>query len=125
MFSQPKERVLVKWLLFGALLSSLIKVFVSQGIFQEYFEPSLLGLATTLVATTFLEVCSEGSTPIAADLLYRATAPGNSFTFLMAGVSTDYTEILSIRETTKSWKISLLLPLVTVPQVLILGFILT
>lgn len=27
------------------------------------------------------EVCSEGSTPIAVDLLTRAKAPGNSFAF--------------------------------------------
>ena len=54
----------------------------------------------------------------------RAAAPGNSFTFLMAGVSTDYTEIMSIRDTTASWKIALFLPLVSVPQIMILGYIL-
>ncbi|TQV84035.1 MerR family transcriptional regulator [Exilibacterium tricleocarpae] len=31
----------------------------------------------TLVAATAIEVCSEGSTPIAADLMTRARAPGN------------------------------------------------
>ena len=94
-----------------------------QRIFQEYFGPSLLGLGATLVSTTIIEVCSEGSTPLAADLLQRAKAPGNAFTFLMAGVSTDYTEILSLKSTTKSWKIALFLPLVTVPQVLIVGYL--
>ena len=77
-----------------------------------------------LVATTVIEVCSEGSTPIAADLMNRAGAPGNSFTFLMAGVATDYTEIMSIRDTTSSWRIALALPLVTVPQVILIGFVL-
>jgi hypothetical protein len=42
----------------------------------------------------------------------------------MAGVSTDYTEILALRETTHSWKIALLLPAITVPQIVILGWIL-
>ncbi|MDH3324524.1 MAG: ATPase, partial [Candidatus Peregrinibacteria bacterium] len=44
--------------------------------------------------------------------------------FLMTGVSTDYTEIISLKETTKSWKISLFLPLITVPQVIILAYLL-
>jgi uncharacterized membrane protein YraQ (UPF0718 family) len=77
-----------------------------------------------LLATTVIEVCSEGSTPIAADLMNRANAPGNAFTFLMAGVATDYTEVMSIRDTTRSWKIALFLPLITVPQVMVIGFIL-
>ena len=78
----------------------------------------------TLVAATIIEVCSEGSTPIAADLVVRADAPGNGFTFLMAGIATDYTEIVVLRDLTKSWKIALFLPLVCVPQVLVLGWLL-
>ncbi|MEC7028819.1 MAG: ATPase, partial [Pseudomonadota bacterium] len=61
--------------------------------------------------------------PIGADLVTRAGAPGNGFTFLMAGVATDYTEILVIKEFTKKWAIALSLPLITVPQVLLLGWI--
>jgi hypothetical protein len=41
----------------------------------------------------------------------------------MTGVSTDYTEILILKETTKSWKIPFFLPLITVPQVLIIAWI--
>lgn len=118
------SKMIINWLIFGGLLSSIVQTFVAQEVLQQYFGPSLFGLGMTLVVTTFLEICSEGSSPLAADLLHKAAAPGNAFTFLMAGVSTDYTEILSIRSTTKSWKIALLLPLVTVPQVLILGYIL-
>jgi uncharacterized membrane protein YraQ (UPF0718 family) len=68
-----------------------------------------------------MEVCSEGSTLIAADLLTRAKAPGNSFSFLMTGVSANYTEIIVLKDTTKSWKISLFLPLLTVPQVVMIA----
>jgi len=68
-------------------------------------------------------VCSEGSTPIAADLLNRADAPGNGFAFLMTGVSTDYTEIMVLKETTRSMKTALFLPLLTVPQVLVVAWI--
>ena len=56
-------------------------------------------------------------------LLHRAAAPGNAFAFLMAGAATDYTEVLALRETTRSWKISLLLPALTVPQVVLIGWL--
>ena len=91
--------------------------------FETYFGPTLAGLGITVLVATILEVCSEGSTPIAADILNRANAPGNAFAFLMTGVSTDYTEIMAIRETTRSWKLALFLPLLTVPQVLTIAWI--
>ena len=84
----------------------------------------MIGLLATLVAATIIEVCSEGSTPIAADLMNRANAPGNSFAFLMAGVATDYTEVMVIKETTNSWKTALFLPLFTVPQVAVMAVLL-
>ena len=34
------------------------------------------------------------------------------------------TEVMSIRDTTKSWKLALFLPLITVPQVVLIGAIL-
>lgn len=118
------SRMVLRWLLFGVLLASAIRGFVSLEDFQNYFGASLLGLLATLVAATIIEVCSEGSTPIAADLMNRAKAPGNSFAFLMTGVSTDYTEVMVIKDTTKSWKTALFLPLLTVPQVVLVAIIL-
>jgi len=118
------SRMVVRWLLFGVLLASLIRAFVSIENFQEWFGPGLVGLLATLLAATIIEVCSEGSTPIAADLMTRAKAPGNSFAFLMTGVATDYTEVMVIRDTMSSWKIALFLPLLTVPQVLVVALIL-
>jgi len=41
----------------------------------------------------------------------------------MTGVSTDYTEVISLHETTRSWKISFFLPLVTLPQVVAIALI--
>jgi uncharacterized membrane protein YraQ (UPF0718 family) len=117
-------RIILKWLLFGVLLASAIRAFVSLEDFQAYFGPTLFGLIATLVAATIIEVCSEGSTPIAADLMTRANAPGNSFAFLMGGVATDYTEILVIKETTNSWKTALFLPLLTLPQVFVVAWLL-
>lgn len=119
-----ESRMVLRWLLFGVILASLVRTFVDAAHFQTYFGPTLMGLGLTVLAATVIEVCSEGSAPIATDLLNRALAPGNAFTFLMTGVSTDYTEIMVLRDVTKSWKIALFLPLVTVPQIILLGYIL-
>lgn len=117
------SRMVLRWILFGFVLTGAIRVFVPEASFQQYFGPTVAGLFLTLLATTLLEVCSEGSSPIAADILTRAHAPGNAFVFLMAGAATDYTEIMSLRDTTKSWKASLALPLISTPQVMLIGWL--
>ena len=43
--------------------------------------------------------------------------------FLMAGVATDYTEVMVLKNTTASWRIALLLPAITVPQIVLLAWI--
>ena len=122
--SVTASRIVLRWLFFGVVLAALIQATVPTEIFATWFGASVLGLFTTLLAATIIEVCSEGSVPIAADLMTRAEAPGNAFTFLMAGVATDYTEILILREVTGRLKAALLLPLLTVPQVVAIGLIL-
>ena len=118
-----ESRMVLRWILLGVLLASAVRAFVPPDAFTTYFGPTVAGLGATLLVATVLEVCSEGSTPIAADLLTRAGAPGNSFAFLMGGVATDYTEIMVLREATRSWKIALFLPLVTLPQIIALGWL--
>lgn len=117
------SRMVVRWILFGIILASLVRAIVSPDQFQFLFGPTLLGLGITILTATVLEVCSEGSTPIAADILTRAGAPGNSFAFLMGGVATDYTEIMVLKDTTRSLKLALFLPLITVPQVVLIGWL--
>jgi len=117
------SRMILKWIFFGVVLASLIRTFMSSDDFSTFFGPTLIGLGSTLIFATIMEVCSEGSVPVAADILNRANAPGNSFAFLMTGVSTDYTEIMSIKETTRSWKIAFFLPLVTIPQIVMVAII--
>jgi len=120
--SVTASRMVLRWLFFGVVLAALIQATVPTEIFATWFGPTLLGLFTTLVAATIIEVCSEGSVPLATDLMTRAQAPGNAFTFLMAGAATDYTEILVLQEATGRLKAALLLPLLTVPQVLVIGW---
>ncbi|MBT7950993.1 MAG: ATPase [Gammaproteobacteria bacterium] len=118
------SRMVLRWIFFGVIIASLIRASLSPEMFQTWFGATLAGLGLTLLVATIMEVCSEGTLPVAADLLTRANAPGNSLTFLMAGVSTDYTEMMVLKETTKGWKIPLFLPLVTLPQILIIAIFL-
>jgi len=118
-----ESRMVMRWILFGVCLASAVRTIVSPETFATFFGPTLLGLGITIVVATVLEVCSEGSTPIAADILNRAGAPGNSFAFLMGGVATDYTEVMVLRATTSSWKIALFLPLISLPQVIFLAWL--
>lgn len=115
--------MILRWIFFGTVLAAAIRAFVPQEMFGEWFGPTWTGVLLTLAAATVIEVCSEGSSPIAADLVTRAAAPGNGFAFLMAGAATDYTEIMALRETTRSWKATLALPLLTLPQVVVISWI--
>lgn len=109
------------WILLGMGLASLAGAYVPSAFFQDYLGPSFLGLVITLGFATVIEVCSEGSAPMAFELFKQTGALGNSFTFLMAGVATDYTEIgllwSNVGKRTALW-----LPVITVPQVLLLGW---
>lgn len=118
------SRMVFRWLFFGIVLATAIRALVPVETYQSLFGPTMLGLWLTMIAATIIEVCSEGSTPIAADLVTRAAAPGNGFTFLMAGVATDYTEIMVLKDVTRSWKLALFLPLISLPQVMFIGWLL-
>lgn len=119
-----ESQMILRWIFFGIVLTSLLVTIIPPDMFSKTFGPSILGLTLTLLFATVLEVCSEGSTPIAAEIFKTAKAPGNAFAFLMAGVATDYTEIMAIKETTLSWKIALFLPLITLPQIVLIGWVL-
>ena len=108
------------WILIGILAAALIGAYVPEHFFMEYMGPDLTGMLVTLLFATILEVCSEGTSPIAFEIFNKTAALGNPFVFLMAGVATDYTEIgllwSNIGKRTAIW-----LPIVTVPQILLLG----
>ena len=118
------SRMVLRWLLFGIVLAALIRALVPTEVFADWFGPTIVGVFLTVLVATIVEVCSEGATPLAADLVTRTSAPGNGFVFLMAGVATDYTEVMSLKDTTRSWKLALFLPLIAVPQTLLIGILL-
>lgn len=110
------------WLIIGLIAAVLIDVYVPGEFFMQYLGPDTRGLLLTLAGATVIEVCSEGSSVIAFELYDKVGAFGNPFVFLMAGVVTDYTEI-GLLWTNIGRKTALLLPVVTVPQVLFFGFL--
>ncbi|MDD3297245.1 MAG: permease [Candidatus Omnitrophica bacterium] len=110
------------WILIGIGLASLAGAYIPPGVFNAYMGPSIAGLLVTLAVATVIEVCSEGSSPMAFEIFRQTRAFGNSFVFLMAGVVTDYTEIGLLWHNVGK-RVAIWLPIVTVPQVVALGFI--
>ncbi|MBN2043341.1 MAG: permease [Candidatus Aenigmarchaeota archaeon] len=115
-------RMVLWWIIIGMIMASFARAFIPHTIFASFLGPSLLGLFVTLVLATVIEVCSEGSSPLSFEIFKQTGAFGNSFTFLMAGVSTDYTEIGLIWSNIGK-KAAIMLPVITVPQIILLGFL--
>ena len=115
-------RMILWWLIVGMIMASFARAYIPQHLFMEYMGPTFLGLAITLFFATIIEVCSEGSSPLAFEIFNQTGAFGNSFTFLMAGVATDYTEIGLIWHNIGK-RAALWLPIITVPQILLLGYL--
>ncbi len=116
------SKMVLWWILIGMFLASAARAYVPHNFFMNYMGPTLLGLLVTLVLATIIEVCSEGTAPLAFEIFKQTKAFGNSFVFLMAGVATDYTEIGLIWSNIGK-KTALWLPIITVPQIIILGYI--
>ncbi len=110
------------WILIGFLAAVFIQAYVPGHVFVHYLNASFWGLLLTLVVATIIEICSEGSSPIAFEIYKQVGSLGNPFVFLMAGAVTDYTEIgliwTNIGKRTAIW-----LPIITVPQVLLIGYL--
>jgi uncharacterized membrane protein YraQ (UPF0718 family) len=110
------------WIIIGITIASFAGAYTPAHFFHRFMGPTFLGLLVTLALATVIEVCSEGSSPLAFEIFRQTGALGNSFVFLMAGVATDYTEIglvwANVGRRTALW-----LPVVAVPQVLALGYL--
>ncbi len=109
------------WILIGIMAASLIGAYVPDAWFTQFLGPHLLGLVLTMVVATVLEVCSEGTSPLAFEIYSKTGALGNPFAFLVAGVATDYTEI-GLLWSTIGPRTALWLPVITVPQILLLAW---
>ncbi len=110
------------WILIGVTLSGLAASFIPTHVFQDYMGPTFLGLLVTLGLATIMEVCSEGTAPLAFEIFKQTGAFGNAFVFLMAGIVTDITEI-GLVWANVGRRAAIWIPLIAVPQVVVLGII--
>lgn len=116
------SRMVLWWIVIGMVMASLAQAYIPHNFFMSYMGPNLLGLVVTLVFATILEICSEGTAPLAFEIYRQTGAFGNAFVFLMAGVATDYTEIGLIWANIGK-KAALWMPLINVPMIIILGYL--
>jgi len=110
------------WIILGILIASITTAYIPAHLFHKFMGPTLVGLLITLGLATVIEVCSEGSAPLAFGIYQNTGALGNSFVFLMAGVATDYTEI-GLLWTNVGRRVALWLPVVSVPQIILIGIL--
>ncbi|MBI4343280.1 MAG: permease [Candidatus Omnitrophica bacterium] len=119
----PLGRMVLGWVQFGLILSALAGGLVPHGVFERWLGPTPLGLLATLLIASIIEVCSEGTAPMAFELYRHTGALGNAFAMLMGGVVTDYTELgavwRAIGRRTVLWIL-----LVTLPMVALVGLLL-
>jgi uncharacterized membrane protein YraQ (UPF0718 family) len=115
-------KMVMWWILIGMIMAAFARAYIPAELFNVYLGATILGLVVTLVLATIIEVCSEGSAPLAFEIHEQTGAFGNSFTFLMAGVATDYTEIGLISSNIGK-RAALFLPVITVPMIILLGYL--
>lgn len=114
--------MILPWVALGILVSALAGTYAAHGM-QMYLGKSLWGPPLTLLAASLIEVCSEGSAPVAFEIYRNTLALGSVFIFLEAGVITDITEI-SLVAANAGRRAAWALVLLSLPQVLLLGYLL-
>lgn len=115
-------QMILWWIIIGTFMASITRAFVPSQWLVSYLGSTLNGLLLTLGLSSVIEICSEGSTPLAAELYHHTRALGNVFVFLMAGVATDYTEI-GLLWTTIGWRTAIALPIIAVPMIVVMGYL--
>jgi uncharacterized membrane protein YraQ (UPF0718 family) len=116
-------RMIIWWLVIGIVVAATVRSFLPHEWFWQYLGATPMGMGVTLLFATVLEVCSEGTAPLAFELYHQTHAFGNVFLFLLAGVVTDYTEI-GLLWGNVGWRTAVALPLISVPQVILWGIFL-
>ncbi len=114
--------MVLPWMYLGLLLAAAAAAYVPEHFFHRFFGPDFLGLLSSLGAATVIEVCSEGTAPLAFELYKQTHAFGNIFVFLMAGVVTDFTEI-SLVWKNMGHRSALAMIFCALPMVVFLGWI--
>ncbi len=78
-------KMVLWWIIIGMFMASFARAFMPHEWFILYLGPTVIGLVITLILATVIEVCSEGSAPLAFEIFDQSKAFGNAFVFLNAG----------------------------------------
>lgn len=111
------------WVAVGFVVGAVLGVVIPHGWWSRWMGATPLGLLVTMAVATVIEVCSEGTAPLAVTLYRQTGALGNTFAFLMGGVVTDYTELALVWANLGRRAVFWLL-VVTLPQVFVIGWLL-
>ncbi|MDD5613642.1 MAG: permease, partial [Candidatus Omnitrophica bacterium] len=65
------------WVFIGMILASVASAYVPSDLLQGYLGPTIGGIFLTLLIAAVIEVCSEGSAPMAFELFRQTGAFGN------------------------------------------------
>ncbi|MEK6543288.1 MAG: permease [Elusimicrobiota bacterium] len=110
------------WVALGIFISAVAGTYLSGGI-GSYLGKWAWGPVFSLLSASLVEVCSEGSAPVAFEIFKHTGALGSAYVFLEAGVVTDLTEI-SLVAANAGHRSAAALLLLALPQVLLFGYLL-
>jgi len=86
-----------RFILLGIVFAAAIFALLPMSVIQTYLaSPDMLSLVGVTLLGTLMYVCAVGHIPFIAALVGIGTAPGIALTFLLAGVSTNLPEMISI-----------------------------
>ena len=89
-----------KYTVLGMLTAALIFSLVPQSAIQRYLgDPGFISLLGITVIAAVMYVCAVGHIPFIAAIVASGAAPGVAITFLMAGASTNISELITINRT--------------------------
>ena len=69
-------KMVMWWLVIGMLMAAVARAYIPHHWFEQYMGPTILGLLVTLFFATIIEVCSEGSSPLAFEIYNRSIQAG-------------------------------------------------
>ena len=86
-----------KFILVGVAFAALFLAVIPAPLFQSYLgSPGVISLIAVTLLGALMYVCATGHIPFIAAMLSAGAVPGTALAFLLAGVSTNLPEILSI-----------------------------
>ena len=85
-------------LIIGLLIAALINVAVPDDFFFGFSQHPILQMFAVLLIAVPMYICSTGSIPIAAALIWNGLSPGAALVMLMAGPAVNMASILVVRK---------------------------